>query len=50
MYMNLWSFTLRVHVANLYVCFGPKSSPHIGVLGPKSILFGHMEPESYTFP
>ena len=34
---------LRVHVPKQYILW-PSSSPYIGTLGPKSILFGYMDP------
>ena len=35
--------SLRVHVPKYYILW-PKSSPSIGTLGPKYILFGYMDP------
>ena len=36
-------FSLRVHVPKEYILW-PYSTPRIGTLGPKYILFGYMDP------
>ena len=34
---------IRVHVPKWYMLW-PQSSPYTGTLGPKYVLFGHMDP------
>ena len=38
----------RIYIINRSIYFGLKISPHIGTLWPKHILFGYMDPGTWT--